>query len=100
MIKQGEWVRIHQIVLKPEERALASLPEDTRKLPLEMWVKGWLVSDGELGQRAEVVTRCGRRVQGVLEEVRPCYTHSFGAYIPELEQAGDQAVAFLFGGEK
>ncbi|HBG38663.1 MAG TPA: 2-amino-4-ketopentanoate thiolase, partial [Clostridiaceae bacterium] len=31
MIKKGEWVQIHDIVLKPEERS-PHLPEDTKKV--------------------------------------------------------------------
>ena len=44
MAKKGDWVQIHNIVLKPEERSSA-LPEDTKKHPLEMWVKGYLQAD-------------------------------------------------------
>lgn len=94
MAKKGEWARIHVVVLEPAERA-ASLPEDTKHVPLEMWVKGTLTSDAEIGKSAAVVTKTGRLVTGTLLEVNPCYTHSFGAYVPELEKAGDDAVAAL-----
>ena len=46
MAKKGDWVQIHNIVLKPEERSSA-LPEDTKKHPLEMWVKGYLQADAK-----------------------------------------------------
>ena len=36
--KAGDFVRIHNIVLKVGERA-DNLPEDTKKVPLEMWDK-------------------------------------------------------------
>ena len=36
--KAGDWVRIHSIVLKAEERT-AKLPEDTKQCDLEMWTK-------------------------------------------------------------
>ena len=39
MAKKGDWVRIHKIILKAEERT-GKLPEDTQKVPLEMWTKG------------------------------------------------------------
>lgn len=48
MAKKGDWVQIHSIVLRPGERA-AGVPEDTAKAPLEMWVKGYLVSDAAMG---------------------------------------------------
>ena len=41
MAKKGDWVRIHAIVLKAEERT-AKLPSDTQKCDLEMWTKGFL----------------------------------------------------------
>ena len=48
MIKKGTWVQIHNIVLRPEERT-GKLPEGTKKVPLEMWVKGFLCADAEVG---------------------------------------------------
>ncbi len=42
--KKGDWVKIHSIVLQPEERA-PQVPEDTKKVPLETWVKGFLLDD-------------------------------------------------------
>jgi hypothetical protein len=99
MAKQGDWVSIHVVVLAPEERALAALPEDTQQVPLEMWVKGHLQADAEIGDTVRVITRTGREVEGRLLEVNPCYTHSFGAHVPELQQAGDVAREILFGGK-
>ena len=37
MAKKGDWVLTHTIVLTPAERA-PQVPEDTHKVPLEMWV--------------------------------------------------------------
>ena len=51
--KRGDWVRIHNIVLKPEERS-TNLPEDTQKVPLEMWTKGELQADAEIGDTVTV----------------------------------------------
>ena len=39
--KKGDWVQVHQIILKPEERT-AKIPEETKKVPLELWVKGYV----------------------------------------------------------
>ena len=41
MAKKGDWVRIHSIVLKAEERT-AKLPDDTKKCDLQQWTKGFL----------------------------------------------------------
>jgi len=47
-----------------------------------------------------VTTRTGRVVRGTLVEETPHYSHSFGDFVPELQQAGDEAFAFLFGGSE
>ncbi|MDK2918418.1 MAG: 2-amino-4-ketopentanoate thiolase alpha subunit [Candidatus Petromonas sp.] len=98
MIKKGEWVLIHNIVLKPEERA-PQVPEDTKKVPLEMWVKGFLLEDAQIGDEVVVQTMTGRRVKGELVEVNPAFNHSFGECVPELLQIGLQLREILFGGE-
>lgn len=98
MPKKGDWVRIHSVVLQPNERA-AAVPEDTKRVPLELWTKGYLQSDASMGDEVTVVTRTGRTVDGTLIEVNPHYEHSFGSFVPELQRAGDEAFAFLFGGD-
>ena len=98
LAKKGDWVKVHNIVLDSSERA-PQVPEDTRNVPLEMWVKGFLVVDAKLGERVEVETITGRKVTGKLVEIDPCYDHSFGKNIPELLQIGKQLRGILFGGD-
>ena len=98
MAKKGDWVRIHSVVLMPEQRSSA-VPEDTKAVPLEQWTKGYLNADAPLGGEAAVTTRTGRIVSGTLTDEAPHYTHSFGDFVPELQKAGDEAFAFLFGGD-
>ena len=83
MALKGQWVRIHRVVLKAKERT-AKLPEDTQKCDLEMWTKGTLQTDAEIGDEVEVETAVGRIEHGTLVEVEPYYTHSFGKFIPEI----------------
>lgn len=97
--KKGDFVRIHNIILKAEDRA-PNLPEDTKKVPLEMWVKGFLQYDAELGEEVEIITITGRKVKGVLFEINPVYKHNYGEFVPELLQIGLQVREILFGGEK
>ena len=97
MAKKGDWVRIHSIILTPEQRS-AAVPDDTKSVPLEQWTKGYLHADTPLGGAARVTTRTGRVVSGTLVDGTPHYSHSFGDFVPELQQAGDEAFAFLFGG--
>jgi hypothetical protein len=99
MAKKGDWVLTHTIVLKPEQRA-PQVPEDTRKVPLEMWVKGYLNEDAEIGGEAEVTTRTKRVVRGTLVEVNPRYTHDYGEFVPELLKVGDTVRDILFGGDR
>lgn len=87
--KKGDFVQIHNIVLKASERA-AAVPEDTKAHPLEMWVKGFALTDGKVGEELEVETMTGRRVKGTLVSTDPGYKHSFGSFVPELEQISRQ----------
>ncbi len=94
-IAKGTWVRIHSIVLKPEERT-GKLPEDTKKVPLELWVKGFLKEDACIGDTVGIETITGRAEEGTLIEAEPVYHHGFGdIYIPELLQIGLQARAIM-----
>ncbi|MDD2480850.1 MAG: 2-amino-4-oxopentanoate thiolase subunit OrtA [Lutispora sp.] len=97
--KIGDWVQIHQIVLKTEERA-AHLPDDTKKVPLELWVKGFALHEGKTGDEIEIETITGRKIKGELVRVNPRYIHDFGDYVPELTKIDMQLKEVLFGGEK
>ncbi|MBM7613911.1 2-amino-4-oxopentanoate thiolase subunit OrtA [Alkaliphilus hydrothermalis] len=97
-IEKGSWVRIHDIVLSPQDRS-PNLPEDTKKVPLEMWVKGFLLEDGNIGERVEIETITGRRVAGTLLEANPHYDHDFGKFVPEILEIGLQLKKVLWAGE-
>ncbi len=99
MVKKGEWVRIHKIILEPAERA-PQVPEDTKKVPLELWVKGFLQADAEPGDEVSVETVTGRKETGTLIEANPYYGHGFGKFIPELLAIDKQVREIVFGGEK
>lgn len=94
----GDWVIVHSTVLEPKDRA-SQVPEDTKRVPLEMWVKGFVKSDSNIGDEVEIATITGRSVFGKLEKVNPYYTHDYGKCIPELLQIGLQAKEILFGGD-
>lgn len=96
--KKGEWVKIHRVVLNPDQRA-PQVPDDTKKVPLEMWVKGYLKEDGEMGDEVVVTTMTGRVEHGTLMEINPSYSHSFGEFVPELLQIGTDLRRILFGGD-
>ncbi len=93
-IEKGTWVEIHNVVLQANERA-PQVPEDTRQVPLEMRVKGFLVAPASIGENTEIETPSGRRLCGKLSEVNPPYTHSFGSPIPELSTIGKSVRALL-----
>ncbi|HKL11411.1 MAG TPA: 2-amino-4-oxopentanoate thiolase subunit OrtA [Clostridia bacterium] len=98
MILKGRWVRIHKVVLEPVDRA-ENLPADTGKVPYEMWVKGFLTEDAELGENVFVETITGRIVEGKLIEKEPAFNHSYGNFIPELLEIGLQLRKIVSGGE-
>lgn len=96
--KKNDWVKIHNIVLQPEERA-PQVPDDTKRVPLEMWVKGFILNDALLNEVVKVKTITGRIVEGTLVEINPSHEHNFGKCIPEILQIGLQLKEILFGGE-
>ena len=57
-IQKGTWVEIHNIILQAKERA-PQVPEDTRHVPLEMRVKGFLVTPATIGEDVEIETASG-----------------------------------------
>lgn len=91
----GDWVQIHRIVLRPEQRP-ANLPEETRAVPLEMRIKGWMITEtATLGDAVTIRTAIGRDMSGRLIAVNPAYGHDFGQAVPELLAAGDDLVALM-----
>ena len=94
LIEKGTWVEIHSVVLQANERA-PQVPEDTRRVPLEMRVKGFLLAPATIGEDAEIETLSGRHLRGRLAEVNPAYTHSFGSPVPELSPIGCEVRALL-----
>ncbi len=94
MMKKGSWVRVHQQVLAPGQRA-PQVPEDTQSVPLELWLNGELMADAAPGDTVRVRTRSGREAEGTLLDAPTNYTHSFGDTVPELRQVGDMVVARL-----
>ena len=95
--KKGDWVRIHKTVLKAEERT-ANLPEDTKKVDLELWDKGFLLNDNaKIGDEVEVETYIGRKEKGTLIEINPHWTHNYGECVPEILYVGRQARDILEG---
>jgi hypothetical protein len=95
-IAPGTWVEVCRVVLPPGERA-PQVPPDTQAVPLEMRVKGFLVTGASVGEEAEILTRAGRRLRGTLVEVNPSYAHGFGAPIVELTAIGEEVRALLRG---
>lgn len=100
MAKKGDWVRIHNIVLKSEQRT-GKLPEDTKSADLQMWTKGYLQQDeAKVGDIVTVETASGRTEKGTLIEEAPHYTHSYGDFVPEIIEIDRQLRAILRGGDK
>ena len=91
---KNTWVEISGVVLQKDGRA-PNLPDDTKQVPLEMRVKGFLLHDAEIGAEAEIITPSGRTVRGMLTGINPAYTHMFGSPIPELSPIAREIRAIL-----
>lgn len=99
MAKKGDWVRIHNVVLKAEERT-AKLPEDTKKCDLQMWTKGILQDEeAKIGDSITVETAVGRFEKGILLEEGPYYTHSYGKFVPEIIEIDNRLRKIMHGGD-
>jgi hypothetical protein len=97
--KKGDWVRIYNILLTPDQRA-PQVPEDTSKVPMELWDKGFLINDtAEIGEEVTVETYIGRIINGKLIEINPSYGHDYGKCVPELLYIGRQVKGLLKEGE-
>ncbi len=94
---EGQWVEIHSVILDPQERS-PDVPDDTKKVPLESWIKGWALGPGTVGREIEIKTPANRVVKGTLIRVNPGYTHTFGPGVPELSTVGQELRAMLKGG--
>ncbi len=100
MAKKNDWVRIHNVVLKAQDRT-ARIPDDTKECDLEMWVKGQLLDEtAEIGDVVTIKTATGREEKGTLLEVGPYYTHSYGKFVPEIIEIDNILREEMFGGDK
>jgi len=84
MIQKGTYVMIKKVVLKHDERSI-NLPEDTKTKDFMMKIKGYLLNDAHLNDLVEIKTETKRKVEGILIEVNPSYTHSFGDHVDEID---------------
>lgn len=88
--RSGDWVEIWKIVLPAGERA-SQVPQDTAVVPLEMRLRGFLLTkEAELGQDVVIQTRIGREIEGRLVDLSPRYDHDFGRPQPELLAIGQE----------
>ncbi len=98
--RKGDLVLIHLVVLEPAQRA-ENLPEVTRAVPYEGWIKGFLLEkDANIGDKVRIESLIGRELSGVLTEINPVYDHGFGEPQPELNAIGPEAWKELQGREK
>ncbi len=94
--QKGDFVRIHKVILTSDERA-PQVPEDTKKVPLELWTKGFLISDANLGDEVTIKTLADREETGTLIEVNQAHDVNYGDFVPEIIQIGVTVKKELFG---
>lgn len=98
-IPQGTYVEITKEILTASERA-PQIPEDTKKTPLMMKVKGFLQQDGKVGDIVKIKTVLGRDMEGTLTSDNPRYSHDFGDIVPELFKIRDSLKNFMKTGDQ
>ncbi len=99
MARKGDLVQIHVVVLDPDERP-ETLPEDTKAVPYEAWIKGFLLDEAaEPGDEVRIRTFIGRRLSGTMVMVSPVYDHDFGRPRAELLPIADELFARLGRGK-
>jgi len=95
--RKGDWGEIRFVLLAPDERT-AALPADTKRVPLEVRLKGFLTADSRVGEEVEIETVLGRRARGTLMSLFPPPGHTFGRPVPELLTVGGELRARLARG--
>jgi hypothetical protein len=88
MIEKNTFVQIYKVVLSSIERA-SNLPDDTKRLPYEMRVKGKLLSKASVGDMVEIKTATNRSEKGILLSVEPFFSHNFGHHVQALKDIRD-----------
>jgi len=89
LVKKGQWVQIHSVILSLGDRAL-QIPDDTKSVPYEMRTKGFLMDNAQIGDEVEILSFAGRVTRGELVAANPPYGHDFGIPIEELIAAGKE----------
>lgn len=97
--RKGDWVQIYKVLLQPEQRS-PHIPEDTKQVPLELRVKGFLTHDAKINDEVTITSLAGRTLSGKLVVIAPQYGHDFGSPIPELLSIGDELRMLLNKGEE
>jgi hypothetical protein len=87
--RKGDWVQIYKVLLQPEQRS-PHIPEDTKKVPLELRVKGFLTHDAKINDQVTITSLAGRILTGKLVAIRPQYGHDFGKPVPALLSIGKE----------
>jgi hypothetical protein len=98
MIPKNTWVQIQKVVLDPSHRA-TNIPDDTKKVPLFMWTKGYLLEHANVGDQVSIKTVTNRIETGILVEANPTYLHNYGAFVEENLVISTMVKTIVFGGD-
>ena len=82
-----------------QEKSTHDTQSQTKNVPLEMCVKGWLQEEeAKLGDTVTIKTVVGRLETGELMEEKPCYALNYGEFVPEILEIDQQLRGVLFEG--
>ena len=85
MISKQTYVEIYKTVLPSSERP-SHIPTDTKTVPYEMRIKGYLKKDADIGDVVEIKTVTGRNESGILIQEKPYFKHDFGHYVDIIDE--------------
>ncbi len=88
--RRGDLVQIHRVILEPSMRP-ENLPPETKAVPYECWIKGFLLeAEADFGDQVRVESFIGRELKGTLAALNPVYDHNFGRPRRELLSIGSE----------
>lgn len=94
---KGDWVLIEQVFLPADQRQL-HIPQDTQTTDFTLRIKGFLINEKCIvGDACAIRTKTGRTIKGMLIDILPGYSHSFGEFLVETVYIEQQLRDLLRG---
>ena len=83
MVKKNSYGEIHKVIFKAKMRT-AKIPDETKNVPYEKFMKGFLLADASIGDLVKVKTITGRILEGDLVQENPTFNLGYGTFVPQI----------------